>query len=96
MNIYVGNLSFEATENEVRAAFTQFGEVTSCSIIMDKFTQQSKGFGFVEMSNKTEALAAIQSLNGKDLAGRAITVNEAKPKEDRAGSGGGGGGSRRW
>jgi cold-inducible RNA-binding protein len=101
MNIYVGNLSFNATESEIREAFASYGEVSSCSIIVDKYTQQSKGFGFVEMSNKAEALAAIQGLNGKEIGGRSITVNEARPKEDRGGSrsgggGGGGGGNRRW
>jgi cold-inducible RNA-binding protein len=96
MNIYVGNLSFNATEGDLREAFSQYGEVTSCSIITDKFSQQSKGFGFVEMSNKEEALKAIQGLNGQEFGGRALTVNEARPKEDRGGGGGGGGRDRRW
>lgn len=97
MNIYVGNLSFNATESELREAFSQFGEVTSCAIIKDKFSQQSKGFGFVEMSDKSAAENAIKSLNGKDMGGRPLTVNEAKPQADRGGSRDRGGNrDRRW
>lgn len=90
MNIFVGNLSREASEDDLKQAFQAFGEVATASIIMDKFTRESKGFGFVEMPVKTEAEAAIAGLNGKDLKGRALTVNEARPREDR-GSGGFGG-----
>ena len=96
MNIFVGNLSREASEEDLKQAFQAFGEVATASIIMDKFTRESKGFGFVEMPVKTEAEAAIAGLNGKDLKGRALTVNEARPREDRGGGfggrkGGGGG-----
>jgi RNA recognition motif-containing protein len=93
MNIYVGNLSREVTEEELKKAFEAFGRVTSGSIIKDKFSGESKGFGFVEMPSKTEATTAMQELNGTDLNGRNITVNEARPREDNR-SGGGGGGRR--
>jgi RNA recognition motif-containing protein len=83
MNIYVGNLSFNASEDDLNQAFAAFGAVTSASIIKDKFTGQSRGFGFVEMPNAEEGKAAIQGMNGKDLKGRTLTVNEARPKEDR-------------
>jgi RNA recognition motif-containing protein len=99
MNIYVGNLSYDMAENNLRELFTPFGEVTSCRIIEDKFTGSSKGFGFVEMANKAEADAAISGLNGKDISGRALIVNEARPKTETSRSGGGGGGggrSNRW
>lgn len=89
MNIFVGNLSREASEDDLKQAFQAFGEVATASIIMDKFTRESKGFGFVEMPVKTEAEAAIAGLNGKDLKGRALTVNEARPREDRGGGFGG-------
>ncbi|MCJ7610967.1 MAG: RNA-binding protein [Candidatus Aminicenantes bacterium] len=98
MNIYVGNLAREAGESDLRDAFQAFGEVTSASIIKDKFTGDSRGFGFVEMPNKSEAEKAISSLNGKSIKGRTVTVNEAKPRTDSrgGGSGGGGGFSRRY
>jgi cold-inducible RNA-binding protein len=97
MNIYVGNLAREATEGDLRDAFQAFGEVSSASIIKDKFSGDSRGFGFVEMPNKSEAENAISSLNGKSIKGRTVTVNEAKPRTDsRGGSGGGGGFSRRY
>jgi RNA recognition motif-containing protein len=98
MNIYVGNLAREATESDLREAFQAFGEVTSASVIKDKLSGDSRGFGFVEMPNKSEAEKAISSLNGKSIKGRSVTVNEAKPRTDsRGGSGGGGGfGSRRY
>jgi RNA recognition motif-containing protein len=89
MNIYVGNLSFNASEDDLNQAFAAFGAVTSASIIKDKFTGQSRGFGFVEMPNAEEGKAAIQGMNGKDLKGRTLTVNEARPKEDRPSSSGG-------
>jgi RNA recognition motif-containing protein len=91
-NIYVGNLSYEATEDDLRQAFQAHGEVTSVAIIKDKMTGRSRGFGFVEMSDKNQAEAAIQALNLQEVRGRAITVNEAKPKSEGAPRGGGGGG----
>lgn len=83
MNIYVGNLSYNVTEDELRAMFMEFGELESVKIIMDKFTGKSKGFGFVEMPNNPEADQAIKSLNGKLIEGRNIKVNQAKPKAKR-------------
>ena len=94
MNIYVGNLSFQVTEGDLQEAFSAYGAVTSASIIKDKFSGQSRGFGFVEMPDKDEAEKAIAALNGKDIKGRAITVNEARPRTDRPRTGGGGGGGR--
>jgi RNA recognition motif-containing protein len=97
MNIYVGNLSRDLTESELREAFQAFGEVSSASIIKDKFTGESRGFGFVEMPNKAEGDAAIAALNGKELKGRNLTVNEARPRTDdrkRTGGGFGGGGGK--
>jgi len=103
MNIYVGNLPREATEDDLKEAFEAFGEVTSVKIIKDKFTGDSRGFGFVEMSNSSEAQAAISGLDGKDLKGTALRVNEARPRRDdrgrggfSRGGGGGGGGRRRF
>ena len=98
MNIYVGNLSFSVSEADLKDAFAAFGAVQTSSIIKDKFSGESRGFGFVEMPNKDEAEKAIAALNGKDLKGRALKVNEAKPRTDRPRSGGfgGGGGSRRY
>jgi RNA recognition motif-containing protein len=92
MNIYVGNLSFQVTEGDLQEAFAAFGAVQSASIIKDKFSGQSRGFGFVEMPNQEEAEKAIAGLNGKDLKGRSITVNEARPRTDRPRAGGGRGG----
>ena len=92
MNIYVGNLAFSVTESDLKETFAAFGAVSTASVIKDKFSGESRGFGFVEMPNKDEAERAISSLNGKDLKGRALTVNEAKPRTDRPRSGGGGGG----
>ncbi len=89
-NIFVGNLSFNATEDSVRSLFEQYGAVDRVSIVTDRDTGQAKGFGFVEMSGDAEGLRAIESLSGRELNGRALTVNEARPKADR-GSGGGGG-----
>ncbi len=99
MNVYVGNLPREATENDVREAFAAFGQVTSVKLITDKFSGESRGFGFVEMPTQAEAQAAINGLNGKQLKGRMLTVNEARPRtEDRGGRErrGGGGGRRAW
>jgi RNA recognition motif-containing protein len=89
MNIYVGNLSFQVAEADIQEAFASFGAIQSVSIIKDKFSGQSRGFGFVEMPNAEEAEKAIAALNGKDLKGRAITVNEARPRTDRPRQGGG-------
>jgi RNA recognition motif-containing protein len=91
MNIYVGNLSYNATEETVRQAFESFGQVISARIIKDKYTGQSKGFGFVEMLEQSQGQAAIASLNGKELLGKQISVNEARPRTDRGRSGGQGG-----
>jgi RNA recognition motif-containing protein len=94
MNIYVGNLSKDLTESDLREAFQAFGEVSSASIIKDKFSGESRGFGFVEMPNPAEAKAVIAGLNGKSLKGRTITVNEARPRTENRGGGGFGGGRR--
>ncbi len=94
MNIYVGNLSYEVTEEDLRLAFEPFGQVKSAAIIKDKYSGQSKGFGFVEMSSKTEAQSAIDGLNGKDLKGRALNANEARPRTENRGGRGSGGGDR--
>lgn len=93
MKIYVGNLSYNVTEEELRQALEAFGPVNSASIITDKNTGQSKGFGFVEMAAEADGKAAIEGLNGKELKGRAIVVNEARPRPE-GGAGRGGGGSR--
>jgi len=93
--LFVGNLSFNTTEGDILDLFKQSGNVTSCQLIMDKFTNKSKGFGFVEMGSEAEAAKAIAECNGKELDGRALTVNEARPREERPrGSFGGGGGRR--
>jgi RNA recognition motif-containing protein len=94
MNIYVGNLSRDVVESDLKEAFQAFGEVQTTSIIKDKFTSESRGFGFVEMPNKDEAEKAIAGLNGKDLKGRNLTINEARPRTDRPRTGGGFGGGR--
>jgi len=91
MNIYVGNLPREATEEDLKQAFGAFGQVTSVKIITDRFSGDSRGFGFVEMSSSSEAQSAISGLDGKDLKGRALRVNEARPRpDDRRGGFGGG------
>ncbi len=96
MKIYVGNLSYAVTEEELRQDFEAFGQVTSVSVIKDKFSGQSKGFGFVEMTSDEEAKAAITALNGKEMKGRNLSVNEARERtDDRSRSGGGGGFGRR-
>jgi RNA recognition motif-containing protein len=97
--LYVGNLSYDVTNSALEQMFQEYGEVRSAQVIMDRDTGRSKGFGFVEMGNDNEAQAAIQAMNGKEMGGRTLTVNEAKPREDRGGggrggSGGGGGGGR--
>lgn len=93
--IYVGNLPFSATEESVRALFAQHGTVETLSLIMDRETGRPRGFGFVEMA-KGDAARAIQNLNGRDMEGRALKVNEAQDKPRGGGGGGGGGGQRRW
>jgi len=95
MNIYVGNLSHETTDDDLRQAFEAFGQVESATVIKDRFSGESRGFGFVEMPSKTEAQTAIEEMNGKDVKGRAVSVNEARPKAPRSGGGGGGGGGGR-
>jgi len=89
-NIFVGNLSFGATEDSVRSLFEAYGQIDRVSIVTDRDTGQARGFGFVEMSNDAEGDRAISELNGRDLDGRALNVNEARPKENRGGGGGGG------
>jgi len=99
--IYVGNLSFDTNDDQLNQIFTPFGTVTSARVIKDKFTDRSRGFGFVEMDNNEEADKAIAALNGKDVDGRALKVSEAQPREDKPRGGGfggggfGGGGGRR-
>ena len=92
--IFVGNLSFETTENDLQDAFAAHGNVLQVDIPQDRMTNKPRGFGFVTMSSKEEADAAISALNGKDLNGRSLTVNEARPREERSGGGSGGGGGR--
>jgi RNA recognition motif-containing protein len=94
MNIYVGNLSYDATGDDLRQAFEAFGQVTSANVITDKFSGESRGFGFVEMPSKEEATAAIAGMNGKDIKGKAVNVNEARPRVERPRGGGGGGRGR--
>jgi cold-inducible RNA-binding protein len=89
--LYVGNLSYGTTDSDLQRMFEEFGTVQSAQVIMDRESGRSKGFGFVEMGSQQEAEAAIKALNGKDMDGRALTVNEAKPREDRGGRSGGGG-----
>lgn len=89
--LYVGNLSFRTTSEDLREAFSSAGTVESATVIEDRDTGRSRGFGFVEMATPEEAAAAIEQFNGKDLGGRNLTVNEAKPRTERAGGGGGGG-----
>ena len=96
MKLYVGNLSFQTSENELNELFSQVGTVESCRIITDRDTGRSRGFGFVEMSSKAEGESAMSALAGKEIDGRALTVNEAKPQENRNGGGGRGGGGGRW
>jgi cold-inducible RNA-binding protein len=106
LNIYVGNLSFDTSESDLEAAFATYGAVSTARIATDRDTGRARGFGFVEMSSQAEAQAAIAGLNGKELQGRTLTVNEAKPREDRSAGGNrgggysggrsGGGGGNRW
>jgi RNA recognition motif-containing protein len=92
-NIYVGNLPYDTTGDDLVELFQQFGTVTSGQVIIDRFSGRSRGFGFVEMAQDDEAQAAIDALNGSPYGGRPLTVNEARPREERGGRGGGGGGS---
>jgi RNA recognition motif-containing protein len=94
-NIYVGNLSFDVSEAQLQESFAAFGTVNKASVVTDRMTGRSRGFGFVEMANDDEGKAAIEGLNGSQLGGRTVTVNLAKPKADRP-TDGGGGRDRRW
>jgi len=94
MNIYVGNLSYEVTEEDLKNAFESFGKVDTIKVIKDNETGRAKGFGFVEMPDKSEAQAAIEGLNGKDLKGRSLNVNEARPRPEGSRGGGRPGGGR--
>ncbi|MCA9287278.1 MAG: RNA-binding protein, partial [Phycisphaerales bacterium] len=91
MKIYVGNLSFQTTEDRLRELFEEHGQVASATLVMDRETGRPRGFGFVEMNDAGEAQNAINALNGQNIDGRDLTVNEARPREDRGGFGGGGG-----
>jgi RNA recognition motif-containing protein len=95
MKLYVGNLSFNTSSDDLQELFAQAGTVESSSVVEDRETGRSRGFGFVEMSSAEEGQAAIQKFNGMEVGGRSLTVNEAKPREDRGGRGGGGGGGGR-
>ncbi|MDQ1239112.1 MAG: hypothetical protein QG577_1297 [Thermodesulfobacteriota bacterium] len=95
INIYVGNLSFDASESDLKGLFEGYGTVDSAKIITDQFTGRSRGFGFIEMPNREEGLKAIQELDSKDLKGRSLKVNEARPRGGGSGGGQGGGGNRR-
>ena len=92
--IYIGNLSFDTTESDLRETFAAFGEVTSCNVISDRDTGRPRGFAFVEMASADAAAKAIAGMNGKELGGRALVVNEARPREERPRGGGFGGGNR--
>ncbi|MCK4894187.1 MAG: RNA-binding protein [Calditrichia bacterium] len=97
MNIYVGNLASDVTDDELRQTFEEHGEVSSAAVLKDRYTGESRGFGFVEMQSKSEAIEAIKQVDGKEIKGKRLIVNEARPKPDRRGGkrrGGSGGGSR--
>ncbi len=99
MNIYVGNLSYETNDEDLMSAFTPYGQVDTARVVMDRYSGRSRGFGFVEMSNQDEATKAINELNGRELGGRSLTVNEARPRGEGGGGGGRGrqdGGRDRW
>ncbi len=96
MKIFVGNLSREVTDEDLRQVFESFGSVESATAVKDKFTGESRGFGFVEMSSASEARSAIDGMNGKELKGRVLNVNEARPREERGGGRGRPGGGRRY
>jgi cold-inducible RNA-binding protein len=93
-NIFVGNLSYQTTEQELQTAFSNYGAVERANVVRDRETGQPRGFAFIEMTNRNEAMKAIQGLDGQDMNGRAIKVNEARAKEERGSGGGGGGGNR--
>ena len=95
-NIFVGNLSYQTRQDDLEAAFAAYGAVERVSVVTDRDTGQPRGFAFVEMTNRNEANNAIGGLNGAELDGRAINVNEARPREERGGNGGGNGRQRRW
>ena len=95
MRLYVGNLSYNTTNESLEQLFSEFGQVKSAQVVMDRDTGRSKGFGFVEMTDNNEAQAAIDGLNSKEVDGRSLTVNEARPREERGGGGGGGYGGGR-
>jgi|SRR5437879_3375813 cold-inducible RNA-binding protein len=95
MKLFVGNLSFQTTQDDLIQVFSPYGAVESATVLTDRSTGQSRGFGFVEMTNRNEAQAAINALNGTQLDGRALNVNEARPKTEGGGFGGGGGGKQR-
>jgi len=96
MNIYVGNLSRDVSEEDLRQSFEAFGQIESVSVVKDKYSGESRGFGFVEMPSKNEAQSAIDGLNGKDLKGQSLNVNEARPRSDNRRGGGRSGGGRRY
>jgi RNA recognition motif-containing protein len=96
IKIYVGNLSFDSNEADLKGLFATYGEVESAKVIIDQFTNRSRGFGFIEMSNREEGLKAIQELDSKDLGGRSLKVNEARPKNDSGGGGRRDTGKSRW
>ena len=96
MNLYVGNLSYDASESDLQTAFSEFGNVQKVTIVKDRETGRSRGFAFVEMQDAESGKQAIEGLNNQEIAGRSIMVNEARPREDRRGGGGGGGDRRRW
>jgi len=93
-NVFVGNMSFQTTESDLRSMFEPFGEITRVSVVTDRDTGRARGFGFVEMTNDDEAAKAIAALNGKEIDGRALNINEARPKTAGSGARGGGGYSR--
>jgi RNA recognition motif-containing protein len=96
MNIYIGNLSRDVSEDDLKQAFEAFGQITTVNIIKDKFSGEPRGFGFVEMPSKTEGQSAIEGLNGKDLKGQSLNVNEARPRSEDSRGGGRRGGGRRF
>jgi len=96
MNIYVANIPFKSSESELKQLFEQYGEVTSAKIVIDKMTNRSRGFGFIEMTDSASAKEAINTLNGADFQGKALVVNEARPKTDNGYGNNGGGSNRRW
>lgn len=93
--LYVGNLSYQTSDSDLSQLFAEFGNVTSAQVVVDRYSGQSRGFGFVEMFTEDEAQKAIGGMNGRNVGGRPLTVNESRPRDDRGGSGGGGGGGYR-